>query len=306
MHRSFPNVIIFGGMRCGTTSLFRYLSAHPDVFTSSKKELDFFFHNLDVSRSLIEEKYKRSFLNYIGKESILLEASPRYARRYSEVSRKIGSVIPDCKIIYLIRNPIDRLVSVYRSVNRSGAFVNGVSIDGFIQAIYKQDMSIFVDEEQSIGVMNELRLGLYAPIIRKLIKEFGTEQLFVESLESLSKMPNDVMTRICEFIEIKEGFYEKYSFSVENPSVSAKSPKIYKMALIINAALEPILNRFPIVRLNIRNLHHALNTSGHKDVPSAQSLKLLNSYYSNDQQELYKLVKHLGTCSIPQWLTKER
>jgi len=304
MRELFPNVIIFGGMRCGTTSLFRYLSAHPGVFSSDKKELDTFYYNLNAELDVILEAYKKAFNNYIGKEPVLLEASPRYARKYGDISQKIAATIPDVKVIYLVRNPVDRMLSVYKAIKRSGALKDEVTYDDFIIAMYNQSLDVFTDEEKSKGVLEELNLGTYSPIISTLISDFGKDQVFVESLENLAADPLKVMSNICKFIDMEESFYEGFSFSIENPSISAKWPKLYKAALNVNQLLEPILNRMPRVREAIRDIHHALNKKENRDELSDKTSKVLNDYYAGDRSELIAVIDQLGTCSLPDWLSR--
>ncbi|MEX2393012.1 MAG: sulfotransferase [Actinomycetota bacterium] len=107
---TLPNFIIIGAMKTGTTSLHRYLEQHPDVCVSSIKETDFFLgeeafaHGLDWYESLFERDVAA-----VG------EASPNYTKRHlwSAVPERIAAVVPDVKLIYVVREPIERLVSHY-------------------------------------------------------------------------------------------------------------------------------------------------------------------------------------------------
>lgn len=107
---ALPNVIILGAEKCGTSSLHYYLDLHPEIAMSEMKELDFFTSSGNWHRGV--DWYRSQFS---ADARIRGEASPHYARYPMErgVPGRMHSVVPDAKLIYLVRNPIERLVSQY-------------------------------------------------------------------------------------------------------------------------------------------------------------------------------------------------
>ncbi len=105
-----PNLVIIGAMKCATTSLHYYLSLHPDIQMSSSKEVSFF---------LTEENYAKGIDWYASHfcEPALVhgEATPGYAYFpfFSGVAERMAQTIPKAKLIYVVRDPIDRLLSHY-------------------------------------------------------------------------------------------------------------------------------------------------------------------------------------------------
>lgn len=108
---NLPNFIVIGAMKCGTTSLYQYLSQHPDIFLSHVKELDFFVEEKNWNKGL--EWYKSNFS--ISKKAVG-ECSPSYTSFpvWSGSAERIKSIIPDTKLIYLVRDPIERILSHYK------------------------------------------------------------------------------------------------------------------------------------------------------------------------------------------------
>ncbi|MGH3029839.1 MAG: sulfotransferase family protein [Gaiellaceae bacterium] len=106
---ALPNLITIGAMKCGTTSLHYYLDQHPDIAMSRRKELDF-FSGASWNRGL--DWYKAQF---DPAAAIRGESSPSYTRhpRNTGVAGRMYSVIPDAKLIYLVRDPVARIVSHY-------------------------------------------------------------------------------------------------------------------------------------------------------------------------------------------------
>ncbi|MEO2031399.1 MAG: sulfotransferase [Planctomycetaceae bacterium] len=105
-----PNFLIIGAQKCGTTSLHRYLMEHPEIFMSPNKELHFFVTERNWHKGV--KWYARQFAQGFHACG---EASPSYTAfpRYSGVPERIHHVLPEVKLIYLIRDPIQRLVSHY-------------------------------------------------------------------------------------------------------------------------------------------------------------------------------------------------
>src|SRR5262245_24982202 len=110
-------------MKGGTTSLHRYLRQHPDVFMPEQKELNFFLDDYagppidppeERNWSRGSAWYERQFAD-AERERAVGEASPNYSRHptYPGVAERIAAVLPKVKIIYLVRNPIDRVLSHY-------------------------------------------------------------------------------------------------------------------------------------------------------------------------------------------------
>ncbi|MEM6287812.1 MAG: sulfotransferase domain-containing protein [Bacteroidota bacterium] len=107
---ALPTFVIIGAMKCGTTSLHYYLGMHPEIGMSKEKELAFFPDAWNWARG--EGWYRRRF--DAGK-AIRGEASPHYTchPQYPNVPERMHALLPEAKLIYLVRDPVERLVSHY-------------------------------------------------------------------------------------------------------------------------------------------------------------------------------------------------
>lgn len=126
---ALPNVVVIGGMKCGTTSLHRYLDEHPDIAMSRPKELNFFFRargarpaagpTFDVGNwHLGVDWYADQF---DASAPVRGEASPGYTSpSYPEVAERMAEVVPDVRLVYLVREPLERAVSQYLHHRRDG------------------------------------------------------------------------------------------------------------------------------------------------------------------------------------------
>jgi Sulfotransferase domain len=108
-----PTFIVIGAMKAGTTSLYQYLRHHDQIYMSRIKELDFFVAERNWSRGL--EWYRRQFTG-AGDALALGEASTLYTMRpeFEGVPERIARVLPDVRLIYVVRDPIARMRSHYQ------------------------------------------------------------------------------------------------------------------------------------------------------------------------------------------------
>ncbi|MEJ3745126.1 sulfotransferase [Actinomycetes bacterium KLBMP 9797] len=102
-----PDFLIIGGQRCGTTSLFNYLAAHPQAFPASRKEVQYF--SIHYGRG--ERWYRGHFpAPMAGRQTF--EASPYYLF-HPRAAERVAATLPDAKFIALLRDPVERAYSHY-------------------------------------------------------------------------------------------------------------------------------------------------------------------------------------------------
>lgn len=112
-----PDFYIIGGQKCGTTSLFEYLSLHPSILRGAAKDIRFFDKYYSKGANwyglYFPLKIKKSYLEFFLKKKFLTgEATERYLE-YPFAPQRIKNVTPHAKFLVLLRNPIDRAFSHY-------------------------------------------------------------------------------------------------------------------------------------------------------------------------------------------------
>lgn len=110
-----PNFVVIGAMKAGTVSLCHYLDDHPDVFLGRGGmfgEPNFFVaeHNWPRGRGWYE-----SLFDGAGKAAAIGECSPSYtwAHTYRRVPERMAALIPQARLVYVVRDPIARMQSMY-------------------------------------------------------------------------------------------------------------------------------------------------------------------------------------------------
>ncbi len=106
-----PTFIVIGAMKAGTTSLYHYLQEHPEIGMSSVKETDYFVEDKNWGKG--EAWYRSLFPEGFPAVG---EVSPNYTKRHvlPGVAERICGLLPEVKLIYLLRDPVERIVSHYK------------------------------------------------------------------------------------------------------------------------------------------------------------------------------------------------
>ena len=181
-----PTFLIIGAAKCGTTSLHYYLDLHPEIAMSWEKEIMLFIKERNWHKGV--EWYKRHF---VGEARAYGGASVGYTHHptFRGVPERIHSVVPDVKLIYIVRDPIERTVSDYIH-HYAGRYENRT----LEESLKDLDNNPYAPRSK-YSMQLELYLELF-PRSRLLI--VTQEDLFARRLETL----RDVF----RFLEVDETF----------------------------------------------------------------------------------------------------
>jgi hypothetical protein len=105
---ALPNLIVLGAQKCGTSGLHFYLDLHPGISMSTPKELNFFIAERNWPRGT--DWYRRHF---DPEAAVRGESSPNYTTypHHLGVPERMHQVVPDAKLIYLVRDPVERIAA---------------------------------------------------------------------------------------------------------------------------------------------------------------------------------------------------
>lgn len=182
---ALPNLIVIGGLKCGTTSLHHYLNLHPAVGMSRPKELNFFVDELNWE--LGTAWYRAHFP---ADRAIRGETSPHYTNRprFEGVAERMRETIgSDARVIYMVRHPLDRLLSHYLH-NVGGGYE-------------ERELSDAATEQSSY-----VQRSRYAFQLEPYLEAFGPDRVLVVSREELGRERDATVRRVFAFAGVDEGF----------------------------------------------------------------------------------------------------
>lgn len=179
----FPDFMVIGAMKGGTTSLWHYLKSHPQIYMPSKKEIHFFSYPENLAKGL--SWYKQHFEDVPPGAVAIGEASTSYAKYplIEGVPARIAEVLPDVRLVYVLRHPIERMRSHY--VARHEAGEENASIEA----------ALLSDERY-------LSISRYALQIERYLEFFDREQMLVITSEALRDQREATIRRIFEFLGV--------------------------------------------------------------------------------------------------------
>ena len=206
--RKLPDFIIIGAMKSGTSTLFSWLRQHPQIIGSHKKEVHFFDRHYLQGERGYRAHFPYSFSVRHG--SITGEASPFYLL-CPPVAARIQALIPDVRLIALLRNPVDRAISHYFHSTRSGkeslpilealAAEEQRTRDAWNRAL--QGDCTF---DRQLTWFSYQRRGLYLEQLRHYWKVFSKENIYIESTDRLLSNPEATLSGIFSFLGVVPGF----------------------------------------------------------------------------------------------------
>jgi hypothetical protein len=192
---TLPNFIIIGAQKAGTTALYRYLEEHPDIYMSPDKEPRFFANAEDrngVFPYKTQQDYETLFSGVAGQRAIG-EASTLYLHSETAPAR-IKALIPDVRLIALLRNPVERAYSAYNFRVREGHETRG----SFRQVLDDELRHVEAHDGQSIY----LARGMYATQLARYFALFDRSQIRLYTYERFTGNPGEVLADICDFIGV--------------------------------------------------------------------------------------------------------
>jgi len=181
-----PNLIVIGAIKCGTTSLHYYLDQHPEIKMSSPKEVGFF----DTPRNW--EKGTRWYESHFkGHAKIFGETTPSYTTYPFPrgIPKKMHSIIPDVKLIYIVRDPIERIISHYLQHYKKR--LRHISLE---QALLDFDHNY-------LAVASK-----YFMQLKQYLEYFPLERIHIISLEELETNPFGIMKKLFSFLGVDNSF----------------------------------------------------------------------------------------------------
>jgi hypothetical protein len=199
--RPLPDFLVLGAQKAGTTALYEYLRSHPQITGPSWKEVSFF----DRHWARGESWYRGNFPNLARtREKLVGEASPSYVF-HPLAPQRVQEVVPEARLIVLVRNPVDRALSQY---NHEVAL--GREPLPFEEALEAEEERLRGELERMAGDPRYFSRewwshtykarGRYTEQLERWLAVFPREQLLVLPSDDLGSDPARAHAQVLEFL----------------------------------------------------------------------------------------------------------
>ena len=195
-----PDFIIIGAQRCGTSSLYSYLIQHPQIAPAARKELHYF----DLNYAAGDEWYQAQFPS--SSETLTGEGSPYYLF-HPLAAERCASVVPDAKLIVMVRDPVKRAYSHYHHEVRKGreTLTFEEAIDREPERLTGEREKLIADpnyKSQPYQSYSYLSRGLYTDQLEIWRKHYPSNQILYVASDELFKNPATEYARVLAFLGV--------------------------------------------------------------------------------------------------------
>jgi hypothetical protein len=294
-----PNLLIAGIGKAGTTSLFHYLSQHPDVCASAVKEPRYFRLNRDEATLEPIETYARHFA-HCGTQRYVMEASPQYFKGGARTVDLIHATLGRPRVILLFRDPVARMWSEYRFRKSRLTLPAELTFDDYVDRCerVRDAQEPRTDENQAFYW---LAGGSYVDHIDPWLDGFG-DDLVVWFFEHMVRDPAGFTAEACRWLGIDDAPAASFSYSIENKTEDIRSRTLQRLALSANKEGGPLRNRRSL-KAPLRRIYYRLNRQAVHERMSTEIRDRLRGIFSASNAALANELDRRGRGeNLPAWL----
>ncbi len=254
----FPNWIIAGAPKAGTSSLFRWLTDHPDVTGPLEKETYYFVdpgtHMFRSQRNFYEgglAGYSKLFDSCDRSSKIIIESTPGYV--YSKTALRELPALPSApRFIFVLREPVAQLRSLFTYFQQNWNWIpRDMSFAEFVAAAETKSHE-FKGNELAANALSNV---WYPEHLRRWRDAVGSERMFILLFEDLIGDTAQTMNRVSGWMGIDPSFYTDYDFEPENQTYLARNGALQDLNVLIRGRLP----RGQVYNA-VRRLYRAINT----------------------------------------------
>lgn len=221
---SYPDFLIIGALKSGTTSLYQYLINHSEIVSSDIKETNYF--SWQYGKGV--KYYLRHFPlkgNLNGRR--VFEACPHYLADPA-ASKRISQILPKVKMIAILRDPIDRAVSNYNYFSNPTSYFGIRNPQDLDKRTVKQAFRDDIQGKESRIFRQYCRLSLYAEQLIRFYKYFKKYNILVLDFDELIHQPKATLVKVSDFLNISHLEFESFEDSKESIPSEVSFQKNYQ------------------------------------------------------------------------------
>lgn len=278
-HSRSPQFLIVGAMKCATTSLYDQLKSLPGIFMPQLKEPNFFSDD-DIYE--LGTGWYQNLFSGAEPNDICGEASTHYTKfpTYPDTVTRITDILGAPKLIYVIRHPIERLISQY--------------IHEWSQGVISEPINTALDTNPEL-----IEYSRYAMQLSHYAESIGRENILVVQFEHIKQIPDTVLQTVCDFIgygKEKDNKPIQWQRDIAPSNVSSQRVKRFPLdEFILNNGLLKYLRR-NLIPQQLRNRVKRGLTMQNRPALSDQNIIKLTDIFNRDLAELEPYLGKALTC----------
>ncbi|MEM8536613.1 MAG: sulfotransferase [Pseudomonadota bacterium] len=262
-----PDFLIIGAMKCGTSTLQTQLAAQPGVFMTTPKEPNFFSDDPIYAKGM---GWYGALFDGAAPGDLKGEASTHYTKRptWPDTVARLQAAVPNPRLIYMIRNPIDRCVSHY--------------IHDWSEGRLAYDLDTAIEKVDEITAFSQ-----YAMQITPFVEAFGADRILLTSLEAFKRDGAGELARIGAFIGLRSPTTWQDALGPQNVSARRVRRIPLQGVLLDNPVAETL--RRTLVPKSVRTRIRKARTMNIRPVLQDRTRNRLRSIFLEDRAALAQI-----------------
>ena len=244
---TLPNLVIVGAPKCGTSSLFKWLAAHPEACGSRVKET---FYLMDKGHPLLKKDsnfhqhgldgYRPYFAGCSQNCRIVFEATTHYIYQQTALD-VLSGLTPMPQIVFVLRKPSERVYSSFQYTKNNLANISqDLSFSQFINLLKQETGTSLLSEyarESAYVLQHDIKYSRYIEYLSAWVARFGSERLHVLLFEDMKESPRAFMKNLARRIRIDPAFYDEYDFPVRNETIGLRHLSLHRRIRKLNGLI---------------------------------------------------------------------
>jgi hypothetical protein len=235
-----PSLVIAGAPKSGTSSVFRWLTDHPDVVGSSVKETYYFVdpgsHMFDSMSHFLRDGlsgYRKFFPFPARAPKMVVEATPSYL--YSDLAlRELPNLPSAPHFLFLLREPASQIHSIFRYFQSNWDWIDADMSFAEFLSVADAGTSEFYGNELARHAINNAR---YIDFLSRWSAACGKNRIHVFLFEDVLSDPRRFMQLLARRFSIDPDFYDDYEYPAENQTYTVRSRSLQKLNVSIRSWL---------------------------------------------------------------------
>lgn len=298
-HR-LPNLVIAGVGKSGTSSLFAYLSQHPDIAGSLTKETHY-FSPLRTGGELAPLARYASYFAHATTEPFRLEASPDYCVGGEPVISALRTTLDHPRVLILLRDPVERLWDNYWYMRHAGRVADVASFDEYVDrglALREQGIDVGVAVKHSGWARS-----FYGDFLEAWLDAFD-DDLRVLFFDDLVRDPHELVSQVVRWLGLPPPLPDTIDYGVHNPTLATRSPRLQRLADLLHETSRDLLDHHPRAKRTLRATYTRVNgrpVESHPPMSSTTRARLEDAL-APSLRRTHELLAARGYDDLPPWL----
>lgn len=253
-----PTVMITGFPKCGTSSVFDWLNAHPDISGSQPKETYYFSdpgtHMFNPDRHIGHGlgRYRDFFPDCASGARVIIEATPSYAYSSTALER-LPDLNPQMRFLFFVREPAQQIYSLFKYFQNNWAWIPAdMGFGDFLNHCRRRSHEFGGNELAQDAIAN----ARYVEHLERWRARVGKDRMTVHVLEDVIEAPRDHIQSICRDLGADPSFYDDFEFTASNETYRVRNSWVQGL----NIAVRDRLPKGKIYE-RIRSAYRTLNTA---------------------------------------------